>query len=103
MKFCTKCGNELMDEAVICPKCGCIYNNQNLVNNSETDTANGVAIVGFIFSFLLPIVGFICGLFGLSKSNELNGKGYGLSIAAIILSVIFQIFGIIQAIAILTN
>ena len=24
MKFCTKCGNELMDEAVICTKCGCM-------------------------------------------------------------------------------
>lgn len=23
MKYCSKCGNELMDEAVICPKCGC--------------------------------------------------------------------------------
>lgn len=23
MKYCAKCGNELMDEAVICTKCGC--------------------------------------------------------------------------------
>lgn len=23
MKFCTHCGNELMDEAILCPKCGC--------------------------------------------------------------------------------
>ena len=23
MKYCTTCGNEVMDEAVICPKCGC--------------------------------------------------------------------------------
>ena len=23
MKFCTHCGNELRDEAIICPKCGC--------------------------------------------------------------------------------
>lgn len=23
MKFCTKCGNELFDEAVVCMKCGC--------------------------------------------------------------------------------
>ena len=23
MKFCSKCGKELMDEAVICPGCGC--------------------------------------------------------------------------------
>ena len=23
MKFCVKCGNQLFDEAVMCPKCGC--------------------------------------------------------------------------------
>lgn len=23
MKYCTKCGAELADEAVVCPKCGC--------------------------------------------------------------------------------
>lgn len=23
MKYCEKCGNQLMDEAVLCPKCGC--------------------------------------------------------------------------------
>ena len=23
MKFCQKCGKEIMDEAVICPNCGC--------------------------------------------------------------------------------
>lgn len=23
MKYCTKCGNELLDEAVVCPRCGC--------------------------------------------------------------------------------
>ena len=23
MKFCSKCGKELLDEAVVCPNCGC--------------------------------------------------------------------------------
>ena len=23
MKYCAKCGNELMNDAVVCPKCGC--------------------------------------------------------------------------------
>ena len=25
MKYCTKCGKECMDEAVICPNCGCAF------------------------------------------------------------------------------
>ena len=24
MKYCTKCGKELVDEAVVCPNCGCL-------------------------------------------------------------------------------
>ena len=24
MKYCSKCGNQLMDEAIMCPKCGCV-------------------------------------------------------------------------------
>ncbi len=27
--FCSKCGKEIMDEAVICPNCGCATNNYN--------------------------------------------------------------------------
>ena len=37
MKFCTKCGNELRDEAVICPKCGCACE-VNLVKTDTTPT-----------------------------------------------------------------
>lgn len=30
MKYCTKCGHELMDEAVICPNCGCPVEGANV-------------------------------------------------------------------------
>ena len=30
MKYCTKCGTQLMDESVICTKCGCMVENQPL-------------------------------------------------------------------------
>ena len=36
MKYCSKCGNELLDDAVICPKCGCAVEgmrNPEAVNN----------------------------------------------------------------------
>ncbi len=23
MKYCSKCGNQLLDQAIMCPKCGC--------------------------------------------------------------------------------
>lgn len=41
MKFCEKCGKELLDEAVICVGCGCEVGGQNTqtVNNMSFDGA----------------------------------------------------------------
>ena len=33
MKYCSKCGKEIMDKAVICPGCGCAQEN-NVPGNS---------------------------------------------------------------------
>ena len=56
MKYCTKCGNELMDEAVICPKCGCATGYQSLVSNEPEKTPSGLKIAAKI----LMIVGTVC-------------------------------------------
>lgn len=37
MKFCTHCGKELLDEAVICTGCGCPVENQTSINTNEKD------------------------------------------------------------------
>lgn len=42
MKYCTHCGKELFDEAVICVGCGCAVNDQNIMavkNLSSAGTA----------------------------------------------------------------
>ena len=36
MKYCTKCGNELHDEAAICPKCGCYTETRLTASDSAT-------------------------------------------------------------------
>lgn len=58
-------------------------------NNNENNT---MSIVGFILSFMMPVVGLILSILGLNKSKELNNKGKGLSIAGIIISVLLFIF-----------
>lgn len=35
MKFCEHCGNQLLDEAIMCPKCG-----KNFSEEKAADTAN---------------------------------------------------------------
>ncbi len=37
MKYCSKCGNELFDEAVMCVKCGCMVENANNTNLSYSE------------------------------------------------------------------
>lgn len=34
MKYCSKCGKEIMDKAVVCPGCGCAQEN-NVHNNVQ--------------------------------------------------------------------
>ena len=71
MKYCSKCGNELLDEAVICPKCGCAAGPAPGQNSSAEKllkankrskiiTANilnviafGLSIVALVTTFLL--------------------------------------------------
>lgn len=38
MKFCQRCGKELMDEAIVCPGCGCpVQTNASTAFNKELD------------------------------------------------------------------
>ena len=49
--FCSKCGNEIMDEAVICVKCGCYtHNNQPAVTNTKA-SSNTNSVSGKITAY----------------------------------------------------
>jgi uncharacterized membrane protein YvbJ len=57
MKFCQHCGKEILDEAVICPGCGCSVqatNNTQTVNVDESVSAGLV-----VLSILIPLFGVI--------------------------------------------
>ena len=85
MKYCVHCGAELLDEAVICPKCYSDVAEINTGKKSEV-TWCGLAIGGFIVSFFSGIAGLIMSIVGLTRirSNGLNGKN--LAIAGIVIS-----------------
>ncbi len=53
--------------------------------------SNGTAVAAIIFAFLIPLVGFILGIVGVVKSRNAGGKGRGLSITAIIVSILVPI------------
>ena len=85
MKFCQNCGNQVDDAAFVCVKCGCQVGSQQATNTSDT---NGMAIAGFVCSFLSPLLGWVFGGIGLSKSRKMNGKGKGFAIAALAISTV---------------
>ncbi len=45
MKYCPKCGSELLDEAVICPKCGCAQPSSNNYSGIRAD-GSGISMGG---------------------------------------------------------
>lgn len=83
MKYCTKCGKELFDEAVICPGCGCkteSYNSSNelqssaLLNTLSQRTKTN-AVIWIIIGALQILTGlfFIVGILNIvSAVNDLK-------------------------------
>ena len=67
--FCTKCGNKVDDDAVICTKCGCLLSNINTEIANEPKKANASLImscISFALSILLFILGILCAIIKIS-------------------------------------
>ena len=77
MKYCSKCGNELLDEAVICPKCGCPVPNaeMNVVQDNRKvrlKSASAMNAIAFILNILCGAY-FAWALFNVSDESEPSG------------------------------
>lgn len=57
MKYCSYCGAELMDEAVVCPKCGCPVDGQsnNRKVQDDPDNISGLKIAAKIFMIISTV------------------------------------------------
>lgn len=86
--FCKNCGQEINDEAVICPHCGVATDKFSSVQSEPKKEKNGMAIAGFICAFFIPLLGWIFGGVGLSRASKRNGKGKGFSIAALVIATV---------------
>ena len=78
--FCSKCGKEIDDSAVVCIHCGCSVEKTQQPSYvpvtdapSEVDTGEKptLANCAMAFAFLMPIIGLILGIVGIVKyKNE---------------------------------
>jgi len=97
MKFCEHCGNEVLDDAVICPKCGCSVSNGNAPQAQQgqvppmMDTYSGLSIAGFILSFLGGLLGLILSIVAYNEAKRVGSqKSMTLSRAGIIISAVLM-------------
>lgn len=102
--FCKNCGRQIDDNAVICPHCGTsVSGNPNNSQPQAQSRGNGIAIVGFVFAFFIPLVGLICSILGFNKASKEGLPYKGLALAGIIISVVVWVLFFIISITILPD
>lgn len=118
MAFCQKCGNEVMDEAVVCTKCGCAtglkakrVKTQSLTEHNIVSLFFAIlAVLGLIIYVLVinyPDVPFIVGLSSVMEASVFAWLSIGFCINNAFtkkFDVIFDTIGVsISSIVIITN
>ena len=84
MKYCTKCGKELFDEAMLCPNCGCMQN-----------TAGGI---GMNFQNVVPDEQLLQNLSRKVKTNGIIWLCIGILQCLSLVFIIVGILNIIEAV-----
>ena len=114
MNYCTNCGEKVEEYYNVCPRCGTSLKNNKFVsednqyrrsnsysstsdiNNDKRKSSEGesssdtFAIVGFVLTFFIPIVGLIFSISGMKST-----KNKGFAIAGVILNSIIVLFTVI--------
>ncbi len=125
MKYCSHCGKQVLDDAIICPGCGCSVqygnmgndgfskgNNMNSAPQNQVppivDTYSGLSIGGLILAFFEPLIGLILSIIahneakrtGSQKSRSMSTAGIIISAVIMALCVLVILFWIIALISI---
>jgi len=93
--FCNKCGSQIDDNAVICPKCGCATSKSNLVavQNQESKTGMGV-LLALVLGLIGLIIGFCMYPAGTNaRSTFVKGWGITFAVSMGVLILVWIFFG----------
>ena len=100
MKFCTKCGKELVDEAVVCIHCGCAVAGATTATAATPVVENDAPSTGFaVLGFFFPMIGLILYLLNMNTA-PLKAKSAGKGalagvITSVVVSILFVIFYVV--------
>lgn len=90
MKYCSHCGQQVDDNAYVCPNCGC------KIQSDKTESLSVLSIVGFIFAFIMPLVGLIVSIVAYSNAKSSDDeKSRRFAKAGIIIAICLIVFYII--------
>lgn len=63
MKYCEKCGNQLLDEAVICPKCGCPAGKSQAESaQDERSKSTAVGTICILAGIAIIVITILCAI-----------------------------------------
>jgi hypothetical protein len=69
MAFCAACGNEVLDTAVVCVKCGSAISGKPAVVSGDK-WSQGTMIGLIIGTMIIPFIGIVAGIVGLCKEPK---------------------------------
>ena len=98
--FCSHCGKEVSNEAYVCTYCGCLVKDKKPEQKTLGTQSNVMAMLGVIFAFFFPILGFVFGAIGIAKAKEFNGVGEKMANLAISISLVMTILFITLCVSI---
>lgn len=84
--FCSECGSEIRSAAVVCLNCGAAVRGRSMSTGGD-ELSGGVIVAGYVLACLMPIVGFVIGIYAMNKNKNSNA-----GIWMIILSVLAFLF-----------
>ena len=102
-KYCSHCGREVNENAVVCINCGCAI--QQEANNSITPTPKSkpkagtvLGILGIVFAWLFALVGHALSIIGIitgikEYKNENKMSGLILSIIGEVCAILSSVIG----------
>lgn len=83
MAFCKACGKEVVDTAVICPGCGSETGVKKEVEKTSRKWSNGKFAAFIVLGILLPIIGTIMGIIGLTQEENRQNGGICLGVSLV--------------------
>ena len=98
MKYCSHCGKQLLDDAIICPGCGCSVQYGNMNNGIPqqgvpryADTYSGMSVAGLILAFLQPLIGLIVSIIAHGEAKRIGSeKSVSMSKAGILVAAVLS-------------